>query len=202
MKKDTEECYNVLNAQDKRSVGIKFLKASLWAKELATYGSRFKARREDLNFALHMWTAVTVEEINEKMMQMFSTMLSPQEWDMERWIEMNGGEKLVMASDAKCAAMLKFEASLSTDSSPMSTSRTDKGKDKVDDAKAIAALRKEYCDDIQGIIKENFESYSKRFDIGLDTLGKDLGNKIDHQGDRVIKFLRGERPSDPSEFRD
>ncbi|KAJ6620420.1 hypothetical protein B0H10DRAFT_2215946 [Mycena sp. CBHHK59/15] len=194
MKKDTEDCYKVLNAQDKRSVGIKFLKASLWAKELATYGSRFKARREDLNFALHMRTAVTVEEISDNMkimMQMFSNMLSPQERDMERWINLNGGEKSVMASDAKCAAMLKFKVSLSTDSGPMSSSRTDKGKDKVDDAKAIAALRKEYRDDIQSIIKENFESYSKRFDMGLDTLGKDLGNKINHQGDRVIKFLGG-----------
>ncbi|KAJ7833012.1 hypothetical protein B0H14DRAFT_1170194 [Mycena olivaceomarginata] len=59
MKRDIEECYKVLNAQEKRSIGIK---------------------QPDLNFALSMPTAITVEEINanmKTMMQMFSTMLSP-----------------------------------------------------------------------------------------------------------------------------
>ncbi|KAJ7875478.1 hypothetical protein B0H14DRAFT_55531 [Mycena olivaceomarginata] len=80
MKKDIEECYNVLNAQEKRSIGIKFLRASSWNKELSSYAARFTTRQADLNFALNMRTAITVEEINanmKTMMQMFSTMLSP-----------------------------------------------------------------------------------------------------------------------------
>ncbi|KAJ7830412.1 hypothetical protein B0H14DRAFT_2593325 [Mycena olivaceomarginata] len=194
MKKDIEECYNVLNAQEKRSVGIKFLKASVWNKELGSYAARFTNRREELTFALSMRTVVTMEEMNANMMEMFSTMLSPQERDMGRWINQNGGEKAVLGNDKKCAAMIKYEASLAP---VTAVSHADnKGRPGSDDetktdAKAIAALRKEYREDIQGIIQENLESYSKRFAMGLDDLGKDLGNKIQHQGDRLIKYLRG-----------
>ncbi|KAJ7240155.1 hypothetical protein B0H12DRAFT_57866 [Mycena haematopus] len=198
MKKDIEDCYNVLNAQEKRSIGIKFLKATAWNKELGSYASRFTNRREELTFALSMRTAVTIEEMNSNMkimMEMFATMLTPQERDMGRWIQQNGGEKAVLGDDKKCAAMIKYEASVAASSGPVG--HADKGRPGPDEdpkkkeEKAIAALRKEYREDIEGIIQENFESYSKRFEMGLDDLGKDLGNKIQHQGDRLIKYLRG-----------
>jgi hypothetical protein len=35
------------------------------------------------------------------MMEMFSTMLSPQERDMGRWINQNGGEMAVLGNDKK-----------------------------------------------------------------------------------------------------
>ncbi|KAF7335401.1 hypothetical protein MVEN_02192800 [Mycena venus] len=204
MKKDIEECYNVLNAQEKRSVGIKFLKAGAWNRELGAFGARFTNRREELSFALSMRAAVTMEEMNSNMkimMEMFATMLSPQERDMGRWINQNGGDKAVLGSDKKCAAMIKYEATLVANSGPSGHTDKDRGasagkpasdeETKKAEAKAIAALRKEYREDIQGIIQENLESYSKRFEMGLDDLGKDLGNKIQHQGDRLIKYLRG-----------
>jgi hypothetical protein len=56
----------VLNAQERRSVGIKFLKASVWNKELGSYAARFTNRREELTFALSMRTVVTMEEMNAK----------------------------------------------------------------------------------------------------------------------------------------
>ncbi|KAJ7676925.1 hypothetical protein DFH06DRAFT_1169319 [Mycena polygramma] len=196
MKKDIEECYNVLNAQEKRSVGIKFLKASAWNRELGSYAARFTTRREDLTFALSMRGVVTMEEMNtnmKEMMAMFSTLLSPQEREMGRWIHQNGGEKVVLGSDTKCAAMIRFEATLATGT----TGHADKGRPISDEearkneAKAIAALRKEYHEDISGIIQENLETYSKRFEMGLDDLGKDIGHKVQHQGDRLIRYLRG-----------
>lgn len=127
---------------------------------------------------------------------MFATMLSPQEKDMGRWITQNGGDAAVLKSDKKCAALIKYEATLTQVTATGPAGRLDKGKASEDDAKkseakAIAALRKEYREDIQSIISENLESYSKRFEMGLDDLGKDLGNKIQHQGDRLIKYLRG-----------
>ncbi|KAF7375648.1 hypothetical protein MSAN_00453900 [Mycena sanguinolenta] len=197
MKKDIEECYNVLNAQEKRSIGIKFLKAGAWNKELGAYASRFANRREELTFALSMRTAVTIEEMNSNMktmMEMFATMLTPQERDMGRWIHDNGGEKVVLGDDKKCAAMIKYEATVAASSG---IGHVDKGRPgaeedaKKKEEKAIAALRKEYREDIGSIIQENLESYSKRFEMGLDDLKKDLGNKIKHEGDRVIEYLRG-----------
>jgi hypothetical protein len=125
------------------------------------------------------------------MMEMFSTMLSPQERDMGRWINQNGGEMAVLGNDKKCAAMIKYEASLAPSTVPTRHAENKGRPGSDDETKAIAALRKEYREDIQGIIQESLESYSKRFAIGLDDLEKDLGNKIQHQGDRLIKYLRG-----------
>jgi hypothetical protein len=88
--------------------------------------------------------------------------------------------------------MIKYEASIAADSDPTNRSEVRKPEQiKKDEAKAIAALRKSYRDDIQVVIKENFESYSKRFEMGLDDLNKDLSKKIKHEGDRVIKYLQG-----------
>ncbi|KAK7058060.1 hypothetical protein R3P38DRAFT_2599651 [Favolaschia claudopus] len=198
MKKDIEECYNVLNVQEKRSLGIKFLKASIWNKELGSYAARFTNRREELTFALSLRSVVTIEEMNNNMMQMFSTMLTPQERDMGRWIQLNGGEKTVMKDDKKCAAMIKFQDSLAATTATVTVSHDRGGRLPVtadDDGKKtdklIAELRKEYREDVRAVIRENMESYSKRFAMGLEDLGKDLGNKIQHQGDRLIKYLRG-----------
>ncbi|KAJ7846703.1 hypothetical protein B0H14DRAFT_2583962 [Mycena olivaceomarginata] len=165
MKKDIEECYNVLNAQEKRSIGIKFLKASSWNKELGSYAARFTNRREELTFALSMRIVVTMEEMNasmKTMMAMFSGMLSPQERNMDQpeWC-----------------------------SGPVGPA--DKGRPGFDETAAVAALRKEYREDIQGVIQQNLESYSTRFAMELDDLGKDLDHKIQHQGDRLIMYLRG-----------
>jgi hypothetical protein len=67
----------------------------------------------------------------------------------------------------------------------------DKGRPGFDETAAVAALRKEYREDIQGVIQQNLESYSTRFAMELDDLGKDLDHKIQHQGDRLIMYLRG-----------
>ncbi|KAJ7321368.1 hypothetical protein DFH08DRAFT_818730 [Mycena albidolilacea] len=58
----------------------------------------------------------------------------------------------------------------------------DKGRPGFDETAAVAALRKEYREDIQG---------SMRFAMELDDLGKDLDHKIQQQGDRLIKYFRG-----------
>jgi hypothetical protein len=122
------------------------------------------------------------------MMQMFSTMLLPQERDMGRWIHEHGGETAVLDSDEKCGAMIQYEASLVPSSSTVGHANVGMpGADDNTKNDAVAALRREYREDIQIFIRANLESYSKHFAMGLD----DLGNKIQHQGDRLIKYLRG-----------
>ncbi|KAK7055969.1 hypothetical protein R3P38DRAFT_3342927 [Favolaschia claudopus] len=201
MKEDIEGCYNVLAVQERHSPVIKFLKASAWNEELSAYVVTFTNRREDLILALDLRSVVTIEEISKdvkKVMQLFSKMLTPQERDMERWIQQNGGEQAVMKDDKKCAAfIIEFQDSLGTTTAPVTISRERGGRlpstdddDKQTD-KLVAELRKEYREDVRAVIRENMESYSKRFKMGLDDLGKDLGNKIQHQGDRLIKYLEG-----------
>lgn len=121
-------------------------------------------------------------------------MLTPLERDMRRWVNANGGQETILKNDRLCARMmLKYEGALVTaQSDPGYTEgRHEISLDANNTVKALATLRKEYYDDIQIVIQENLESSSKRFEMALDDLNKDLGSKIQHQGDRIIKYLRG-----------
>ncbi|KAJ7030122.1 hypothetical protein C8F04DRAFT_738812 [Mycena alexandri] len=198
LENDIKDCYNVVDAQKKRSIAIKFLKASSWNEKLVSYAALFRIRREELQFAFSIKTVITmdemssnIKEIKESMMRMFATMLSPQEKAIELWIKQNGGEKAVLASDQKCAEMVRYEAKLTASSSQTVPSKVKMSEEdaKKGETRAIVNLKKEYREDIQVIIKENLESFSKGFQRDLDNLGKDLGNKIIHQGDRVIRHL-------------
>lgn len=122
---------------------------------------------------------------------MFSTMISNQEREMGRWIQQNGGEKAVLGSHEKCAAMIKHEVKLLKASSCGSVIPVGHVDGEEDDTKAIAALRKEYRQDIEDIIQKNQTRFSKLFRIQLDDLRKDLESQIEHQGDRLIKYLKG-----------
>ncbi|KAK7017326.1 hypothetical protein R3P38DRAFT_3561155 [Favolaschia claudopus] len=200
MVKDIKGCYNVLAAQDKRSLGIKFLKASIWNNELGMYAARFTTRREELSFALSLRSAITDEETKNNtriMMQLFSTMLTPQERDMGRWIQLNGGENVVMKDDKKCIEMIKYQDSLSP-STVVTVSHNRGGRlglntddEPKKNEKLIADLRQEYREDVKSVIQENLESFSKLFKMGVEDLGKNLGDKIHHEGDRIIKYLQG-----------
>jgi hypothetical protein len=138
--------------------------------------------------------------------------MSLKEQRMGRWFDLYEGEEVVLNSDEKCAELIKFEASLTVGRPTsvvgwLSRERTRKGAvlDNEDDEKAIgkavADLRKEYRKDIHDSIRENLESYSKRFEMGLEDLRKELGvigEKIKHQGDRVIEYLEDGRRREPS----
>ncbi|KAJ7833013.1 hypothetical protein B0H14DRAFT_2801768, partial [Mycena olivaceomarginata] len=179
---DIEKCYNGLDAYESRSPGIKALKASSWNTELASYAVRFTFRREEVAFALSMRTVVTAEELNSNMVEIFSTMLSPPERDMKDWISYNGGGEAVLESHWKCAAMLSR-----TTSKPRQ-SCTQEGLG-FKETNAIAALRKEYRENIQSsVIEANLEMYYKRFEMTLDDLVRELAerNTMQHQDSAVL----------------
>jgi hypothetical protein len=124
-------------------------------------------------------------------------MLSPKERELARWIENHGGVKEVIESDSECSQMIKYEATLSA-GTVGPTGRGEKSKSGATDdvvrkteARAVTDLRKEYREDIQEIIRENLKNYSTRFDVGLHNLRDELGRTIRHEGDRVLKYLKG-----------
>ncbi|KAJ7877926.1 hypothetical protein B0H14DRAFT_2712105 [Mycena olivaceomarginata] len=194
MSTDIKEYYNVLDAREKCSLTVRFLKAASWNKELASIATRFMTRREQLVFALSLQSSITMEEMisnMNKMMDMFATMLSQEERDIGRWIQRNGGDKAVLDSDDSCASLIKYEATLVSVVGPAGRAyKSNLGPVSDPEAKKIAALRYEYQKDIQSIIQENLESSSKRLQLGLDNLSGNLANKI-YEADRLMAYLQG-----------
>ncbi|KAJ7191852.1 hypothetical protein GGX14DRAFT_596765 [Mycena pura] len=215
---DIRECYNVLSAQERCSISIKFLKAGSWNKVLAEYATRFVETREKISNVLQVETLASVRQTSRIMLSMLSepSLLSANEQRIRAWFELRGDQDAVIKSNEACAELIKFESSL-TAARPtsvvgwLSRETTRKGASLAqfhdDDSekaisRAVADLRKEYRKDIRDAIQENLESHLKRFEMGLDDLKKDLkkdlgeiGEKVVRQGDRVIKYLKDGEPS-------
>ncbi|KAJ7441736.1 hypothetical protein FB451DRAFT_117361 [Mycena latifolia] len=210
MKKDIEECYNTLDAMQKQSLIVKFCKASGWNDKLAGFKVRFTTRRQELQFALTLNTATTIQdmstmlkEMHDQFMKEFQSFKTPQDRMIEAFFAANGGVdeasvNKVMADDAKCTVLLKLQDDQTTTHNIQSAYAAGPGRPRMGGAgpqeqhnQGLAALRKEFRSDITSVIEENMESFSKRLDLSLHLLSEDLKNDIHKEGDRVIKFLKG-----------
>ncbi|KAJ7689549.1 hypothetical protein B0H17DRAFT_633894 [Mycena rosella] len=205
MKKDIEECYNTLDAMTKQSLIVKFCKASTWNDKLAGLKVRFTTRRQELQFALTLNTATTIQDMSAMLKKMhdefakeFQSFKTPQDRKIEAFFKANGGEEAVLGNDAQCALLIKLQNEETSTHNIQSTyaagpsgHKPQTGGAQEQHKEALAALRKEYRSDVASVIEENMESFAKRLDLSLQLISEDLKNDIHHEGDRVINFLKG-----------
>jgi hypothetical protein len=138
-------------------------------------------------------------------MNMFAAIKSQQEIELGKWVDLNGGEKAVLGDDEKTKGFLERQNALSTthDANNSQLVPSAGGRNKSASAptasdneaktvtKALTDFRKEYREDLDEVLKDNLETFSKTFQMGFDKLNEDLSNKIQHEGDRIISFLKG-----------
>ncbi|KAJ7442984.1 hypothetical protein FB451DRAFT_1296459, partial [Mycena latifolia] len=209
MKKDIEECYNTLDAMQKQSLIVKFCKASGWNDKLAGFKVRFTTRRQELQFALTLNTATTIQDMSTTMhdefMKEFQSFKTPQDRMIEAFFTAHGGVdeanvNKVMINNAECTMLLELQDDLTTTHTHniQCTHAAGPERPRMDGAgrqeqhePAVAVLRKEFRSDISSVIEENMESCKKRLDFSLHLLSEDLKNNIHKEGDRVINFLKG-----------
>ncbi|KAJ7057630.1 hypothetical protein C8F01DRAFT_1233056 [Mycena amicta] len=170
MKVDIEGCYNALDAFDKELAFLRFFKASSWNNELSKWKAIFKTRREDLQFALTLTTATTVQHMNTMMSEMrrsafveFQSYVVPQDRQIIAFLEENGGQELVLADDNKCAALIKLQEEQTVRHNISLLPK----RGRHDGSDDIVALRKSYFADVTTVIKENADSFSRRLSLGL-----------------------------------
>ncbi|KAF7358834.1 Programmed cell death protein 6 [Mycena sanguinolenta] len=92
MKHDAEECFKVLQHQEKQGIVTKFLKASNWNKDLVNFAERFATTRQEFKFALHLQTAVNTEEIKSDVKERIVS----QVWKSQGWDKTATTSKLVL----------------------------------------------------------------------------------------------------------
>ncbi|KAJ7466853.1 hypothetical protein FB451DRAFT_399926 [Mycena latifolia] len=215
MDKDITECYNTLDAMQKQSLVVKFCKASGWNDKLADFKVRFKTRREELQLALTLNTATTIQDMstrlkeiqdqNKKMhddiMKEFQSFKTPQDRKIEAFFTAHGGVdeinvNKVMKDNDKCTMLLELQDDMR--SAHTHNIQCTHAAGQMDGAgwheqltQDLLALRKEFRRDINSVIEENMERFLKRLDMSLDLLKEDLKNNIHEEGDRVINFLKG-----------
>ncbi|KAJ7502614.1 hypothetical protein B0H11DRAFT_1989365 [Mycena galericulata] len=205
MKKDIESCYCALDALQKEKLIMRFCQASGWSKQLAGYKSTFVTRRQELQFALTLNTATTVQEdhtmMHDQFMKEFQSYKTEQDRLIEGWLEAHGGMKKVMADDNMCAELIKFQNGLSDTHNIQSTPGTGTNKHKIANINTsisensrnsvqAAALRKELRKDVASVIKDNLDSFQKRLELSLHLLREDIKEDIRLESERVMNFLK------------
>ncbi|KAJ7689602.1 hypothetical protein B0H17DRAFT_1331705 [Mycena rosella] len=209
MKKDIQECYNGLDALGKEKLLMKFFKASSWSNQLAKYKVTFTTRRKELQFALALNTAATtqedhlmIKEMHDQFAKEFQAYKTPQDRMIEAWIKHHGGMDKVIADDAECAELIKFQNQLTVTHNIHSASgavvKKYKGLESDGpDAQTkeltlqAVALRKELRTDITTVIQDNMESFQKRLELSFHLLREDIKGDIHQEGERMIKILKG-----------
>ncbi|KAJ7453210.1 hypothetical protein FB451DRAFT_1185458 [Mycena latifolia] len=194
MRDDIMECYNALDAMQKQSLIVKFCKAGAWNDRLATYQAKFKVRRTDLQFALALSTALTIQDMNTNGVQNDKDRL------IDTFLQANGGAGSVMSDDVKCGALIKLQNDLTTTHNIQSTYAAGPGLYKARSGgdpttelalkNQIAALRKEYCSDVATVIQENMQTFLNHLDLSLHLLSEDLKANVRQEVDRVIDYMK------------
>lgn len=122
---------------------------------------------------------------------------------IEGWIDAHGGMNKVMADDNKCAELIKFQGQLTQTHDIQSTSGAGLStKHKVVDingansgggenASIAAQLRKELRTEVESVIQDNLASFQKHLELSLHLLEENIKEDVHHEGDRLIKFLKG-----------
>ncbi|KAJ7229969.1 hypothetical protein GGX14DRAFT_409643 [Mycena pura] len=208
MKQDIEGCYNVLDAMQKQSPLVRFCKAYSWNAQLAAWKVTFKTRREDLQFALTLNTAVNIREISDIIHQViteFASYKTAQERKIEAFFKANGGQDAVLADDTKLAALLKLQDEQTVTHNIQSSYAVAStagakwrfllpapgGKAEQREKDEVAALRKEMRVDVDAVVQDNMANFSKRLDMSLLMLRHELKRDMHTEGNRVIHYLKG-----------
>ncbi|TFK63874.1 hypothetical protein BDN72DRAFT_802855 [Pluteus cervinus] len=167
----------------KKSFLARTLKSKIYEGRLADYGAAFEHNKTELHRALTMHTARGVDAANEKLnsvdnkvdqlLQIFRTLDSPQEKEVQNLFDENGGEKACIEDDE----LLKQLVSKSGETLSSVGGLTGKGEDLGHVRKV---LLKEWQEDVGKMFNKNMVVFARKLDVQskqLDAI-KELNERI------------------------
>ncbi|KAJ7577772.1 hypothetical protein C8J56DRAFT_1170874 [Mycena floridula] len=192
MRADILECHSVLYAQETQSWVNKFLHASRWNEKLKGFLDKFEETKRDVGLALSVHAAKGIDHVSESLEQLAAKLTGPTPQDRIFMSALNmktlpddTTRAQVIGDDIKCQNLLELQKA------KMSNRQTSGNPDYVDPKDELKALRRDFHQDINIIVKQNLDKFTQRFTIEMDRLRDNLDNSIKNQGDRIIDFMGG-----------
>jgi hypothetical protein len=184
---------------------VKVLKGPIYDGRLADYAARFAERRQQIQQALAMHTALGVDNINrtlaevhqsiravdEKMdmLLLFEKLNSPHEKEIMKFIESKGGAKACLADDTILKELSYVNESLDP-TSALSALRRDGGlsarRSQNLDYKAFYILRKDLREDVQEALQKNMAVFERKLDVQKKQIIQSIEGVVQREGDRII----------------
>jgi len=110
----------------------------------------------------------------EVMLQMFQTLLTPEQKKLADMVEKKGGNA-VLDNEGVMKELVAVEVSLSSASGRHSNERFD-----------LAEIQHEITDDPTSAIEKNAESFNRKFDMQRRQIQEDIARAVRREGDRII----------------
>ena len=110
----------------------------------------------------------------EVMLQMFQTLLTPEQKKLANMVEKKGGNA-VLDNEGVMRELVAVEVSLSSASGRHSNERFD-----------LAEIQHEITGDPTGAIEKNAESFNRKFDMQRRQIQEDIARAVRREGDRII----------------
>lgn len=108
------------------------------------------------------------------MLQMFQTLLTPEQKKLADMVEKKGGNA-VLDNEGVMRELVAVEVSLSSASGRHSNERFD-----------LAEIQHEITGDPTGAIEKNAESFNRKFDMQRRQIQEDIARAVRREGDRII----------------
>ncbi|KAJ7453556.1 hypothetical protein B0H11DRAFT_273180 [Mycena galericulata] len=210
MKDDIKKCYNALDAMQKQSPVVRFLKASDWNGQLTDFKLTFKTRHKELQLALTLDTAVKVHDISamiegmrDQFMKEFQSLKTPQDRLIDAFFKANGGEEKVMQDETKCAELInlqkelsgahdvhsEYAAGVSDNKRKMGPGGALQDPTKFKDKTQIDVIRKQYRTEVATVIQDNMRSFASLLDLSLNELEKEVESIKDEMHQDTARML-------------
>lgn len=110
----------------------------------------------------------------EVMLQMFQTLLTPEQKKLADMVEKKGGNA-VLDNEGVMKELVAVEVSLSSASGRHNNERFD-----------LAEIQHEITDDPTSAIEKNAESFNRKFDMQRRQIQEDIARAVRREGDRII----------------
>ena len=107
-------------------------------------------------------------------MQMFQTLLTPEQKKLADMVEKKGGNA-VLDNEGVMRELVAVEVSLSSASGRHSNERFD-----------LAEIQHEITGDPTGAVEKNAESFNRKFDMQRRQIQEDIARAVRREGDRII----------------
>ncbi|TFK62847.1 hypothetical protein BDN72DRAFT_929692 [Pluteus cervinus] len=160
--KDIKDAGSACDVYMKKSFLARTLKSKIYEDKLAEFCSAFESNKAELQRALSIHTARWVYAANEKLGsienqidQIFRKLDSPEEKDIQRFFEENGGPRICIESEYLLAKLVEKSGETLAEAIGLIQKVEDLGS-------AREALLKEWDEDIEEIIRKNFAFFEEK----------------------------------------
>ncbi|KAJ7126323.1 hypothetical protein C8R44DRAFT_980121 [Mycena epipterygia] len=193
---DIKACANACDTYSKKRLVVKVLKGPIWEGKLVKFVGIFTKRRSELEFALSVHTALSVDSANrtissvdqttqemnakmDMMMKMFQKFVSPEQKEMERIIEQRGGQARL---NDEAALQVQYEFEAKSGGSQENNAKSTKSLG-LDD------LKEDLHTDPDAAIEQNMAKFTRKFEVQKRQIIDELSRVVEHTGDRVISAV-------------